>query len=151
MGLNDALTSTGISAAEPVRHQGKPSIPDALAALPISHHRGRRQGKAALNANRLRTKVRMSSRVVVRMKKISMRQAIEKTRAGERNRTAVISLEGCCSTIELHPRRVKSTPNPKLARGPYSRMPKSTTTTRTTWVLSPLTSLVDKCLDRGTR
>ena len=23
--------------------------------------------------------------------------------AGERNRTAVISLEGCCSTIELHP------------------------------------------------
>jgi hypothetical protein len=24
--------------------------------------------------------------------------------AGERNRTAVISLEGCCSTIELHPR-----------------------------------------------
>src|SRR5262245_15346274 len=25
--------------------------------------------------------------------------------AGERNRTAVISLEGCCSTIELHPRK----------------------------------------------
>ena len=24
--------------------------------------------------------------------------------AGERNRTAVLSLEGCCSTIELHPR-----------------------------------------------
>src|SRR6187549_2087376 len=24
--------------------------------------------------------------------------------AGERNRTVVISLEGCCSTIELHPR-----------------------------------------------
>ena len=27
-----------------------------------------------------------------------------KTGAGERNRTVVISLEGCCSTIELHPR-----------------------------------------------
>ena len=26
-----------------------------------------------------------------------------KTGAGERNRTVVISLEGCCSTIELHP------------------------------------------------
>ena len=25
--------------------------------------------------------------------------------AGEGNRTLVISLEGCCSTIELHPRR----------------------------------------------
>src|SRR5690606_15870122 len=27
------------------------------------------------------------------------------TGAGEGNRTLVISLEGCCSTIELHPRR----------------------------------------------
>ena len=26
--------------------------------------------------------------------------------AGEGNRTLVFSLEGCCSTIELHPRRV---------------------------------------------
>ena len=26
-----------------------------------------------------------------------------KAGAGERNRTVVISLEGCCSTIELHP------------------------------------------------
>ena len=28
--------------------------------------------------------------------------------AGEGNRTLVISLEGCCSTIELHPRREQS-------------------------------------------
>ena len=28
---------------------------------------------------------------------------IEKIGAGEGNRTLVISLEGCCSTIELHP------------------------------------------------
>ena len=31
-------------------------------------------------------------------------QVLEKIGAGERNRTVVISLEGCCSTIELHPR-----------------------------------------------
>ena len=29
-----------------------------------------------------------------------------KVGAGERNRTVVISLEGCCSTIELHPRKL---------------------------------------------
>ena len=34
-----------------------------------------------------------------------MSQVLEKAGAGERNRTVVISLEGCCSTIELHPRR----------------------------------------------
>ena len=32
-------------------------------------------------------------------------QVIEKIGAGEGNRTLVISLEGFCSTIELHPRR----------------------------------------------
>ena len=32
-------------------------------------------------------------------------QVIENTGAGEGNRTLVFSLEGCCSTIELHPRR----------------------------------------------
>ena len=32
-------------------------------------------------------------------------QRIEMIGAGEGNRTLVISLEGCCSTIELHPRR----------------------------------------------
>src|SRR5215207_7174040 len=30
---------------------------------------------------------------------------IEKIGAGEGNRTLVISLEGCCSTIELHPQK----------------------------------------------
>jgi hypothetical protein len=35
-------------------------------------------------------------------------QAIENVGAGEGNRTLVISLEGCCSTIELHPRRGQS-------------------------------------------
>jgi hypothetical protein len=34
-----------------------------------------------------------------------MTQVLEDIGAGERNRTAVISLEGCCSTIELHPRK----------------------------------------------
>ena len=34
-----------------------------------------------------------------------MREVLEKTGAGEGNRTLVFSLEGCCSTIELHPRR----------------------------------------------
>jgi hypothetical protein len=29
---------------------------------------------------------------------------LEKIGAGEGNRTLVFSLEGCCSTIELHPR-----------------------------------------------
>ena len=29
--------------------------------------------------------------------------------AGEGNRTLVFSLEGCCSTIELHPRRLNLT------------------------------------------
>jgi hypothetical protein len=31
-------------------------------------------------------------------------QMIEMFGAGEGNRTLVFSLEGCCSTIELHPR-----------------------------------------------
>jgi hypothetical protein len=34
---------------------------------------------------------------------------IENVGAGEGNRTLVFSLEGCCSTIELHPHRL--TPN----------------------------------------
>src|SRR5262245_43589940 len=34
-----------------------------------------------------------------------MNQVFENIGAGEGNRTLVISLEGCCSTIELHPRR----------------------------------------------
>ena len=33
-----------------------------------------------------------------------MTQVVETIGAGEGNRTLVISLEGCCSTIELHPR-----------------------------------------------
>jgi hypothetical protein len=33
-----------------------------------------------------------------------MRQVPENNGAGEGNRTLVFSLEGCCSTIELHPR-----------------------------------------------
>jgi hypothetical protein len=35
---------------------------------------------------------------------MTMAQTIEKIGAGEGNRTLVISLEGFCSTIELHPR-----------------------------------------------
>jgi hypothetical protein len=35
-----------------------------------------------------------------------MLEVIENIGAGEGNRTLVFSLEGCCSTIELHPRAV---------------------------------------------
>jgi hypothetical protein len=38
-----------------------------------------------------------------------MQQASQKIGAGEGNRTLVFSLEGCCSTIELHPRSGRST------------------------------------------
>ena len=34
---------------------------------------------------------------------LMFREALEKVGAGEGNRTLVFSLEGCCSTIELHP------------------------------------------------
>ena len=37
-----------------------------------------------------------------------MPEAIENIGAGEGNRTLVFSLEGCCSTIELHPRTGRS-------------------------------------------
>jgi hypothetical protein len=37
--------------------------------------------------------------------------------AGEGNRTLVISLEGCCSTIELHPRRPQTNSPPSLRYG----------------------------------
>ncbi len=35
----------------------------------------------------------------------------QRSGAGEGNRTLVISLEGCCSTIELHPRRKSESPS----------------------------------------
>jgi hypothetical protein len=34
-----------------------------------------------------------------------MREVPENIGAGEGNRTLVFSLEGCCSTIELHPQQ----------------------------------------------
>src|ERR1035437_4953699 len=37
----------------------------------------------------------------------NMTQVLENVGAGEGNRTLVISLEGCCSTIELHPQNAK--------------------------------------------
>jgi hypothetical protein len=36
--------------------------------------------------------------------KLAMPEVLENIGAGEGNRTLVFSLEGCCSTIELHPR-----------------------------------------------
>jgi hypothetical protein len=45
-----------------------------------------------------------------------MTQVIEKIGAGEGNRTLVISLEGCCSTIELHPRRAVTIQKPARLR-----------------------------------
>ena len=41
-----------------------------------------------------------------------MTQVDEIFGAGEGNRTLVISLEGCCSTIELHPRRPAAVTRP---------------------------------------
>ena len=38
-----------------------------------------------------------------RISGLMFREALEKVGAGEGNRTLVFSLEGCCSTIELHP------------------------------------------------
>src|SRR4030081_2941419 len=46
----------------------------------------------------------------------AQRQMEETIGAGEGNRTLVISLEGCCSTIELHPHRGRERP----ARHPAS-------------------------------
>ena len=38
--------------------------------------------------------------------RINLQSGVENDGAGEGNRTLVFSLEGCCSTIELHPRQV---------------------------------------------
>ena len=43
------------------------------------------------------------------------RQVFEKAGAGEGNRTLVFSLEGCCSTIELHPRALRELTRRALA------------------------------------
>src|SRR5262245_61488732 len=43
-------------------------------------------------------------------------QVLEEIGAGEGNRTLVISLEGCCSTIELHPRTRSPTCEPAFAK-----------------------------------
>src|SRR5262245_50502727 len=45
-----------------------------------------------------------------------MTQVLEMIGAGEGNRTLVISLEGCCSTIELHPRTRSPTYEPAFAK-----------------------------------
>jgi hypothetical protein len=61
----------------------------------------------------------------------SCSQPIEIIGAGEGNRTLVISLEGCCSTIELHPQSSTSQGLPRSAhmRKPVARVkyPKSCT------------------------
>jgi hypothetical protein len=44
----------------------------------------------------------------------------DKAGAGEGNRTLVFSLEGCCSTIELHPRRARCTNTPARRSQPRS-------------------------------
>ena len=41
---------------------------------------------------------------LVRMERLTMPEVLDFIGAGEGNRTLVFSLEGCCSTIELHPR-----------------------------------------------
>jgi|SRR6266481_4416600 hypothetical protein len=45
-----------------------------------------------------------------------MTQVVETIGAGEGNRTLVISLEGCCSTIELHPRTRSPTCEPAFGK-----------------------------------
>ena len=48
-----------------------------------------------------------------------MRENLIKNGAGEGNRTLVFSLEGCCSTIELHPHHTQNgnTRLPDKAKG----------------------------------
>jgi hypothetical protein len=46
--------------------------------------------------------------------------ASESDGAGEGNRTLVFSLEGCCSTIELHPHSFQHRPSPSGTRPPIS-------------------------------
>ena len=60
--------------------------------------------------------VRMISQHPCQNEITTMTQVIEKIGAGEGNRTLVISLEGCCSTIELHPRRTTFNSPPSLLR-----------------------------------
>jgi hypothetical protein len=45
-------------------------------------------------------------------------RSTENIGAGEGNRTLVFSLEGCCSTIELHPHRGRSTITPRALPQP---------------------------------
>src|SRR6516162_2187060 len=45
-----------------------------------------------------------------------MTQVLETVGAGEGKRTLVISLEGCCSTIELHPRTRSLHASPSSAK-----------------------------------
>src|SRR6267378_681320 len=55
-------------------------------------------------------------------RRYSLRRCAAKAGAGEGNRTLVISLEGCCSTIELHPPSVYEIPSPLPPRRPaFSR------------------------------
>ena len=70
------------------------------------------RSRAAIAAGTRRTKRYMSSICAryhrIRPGKTSMSlKYFTKTGAGEGNRTLVFSLEGCCSTIELHPRRFR--------------------------------------------
>ena len=60
--------------------------------------------------------------------KTEMLEVLENIGAGEGNRTLVFSLEGCCSTIELHPLIGRSTITPgrppqPLCAGPDPKPP----------------------------
>ena len=116
-GLRDELTFTsfrhgGFTEAgdaeltdREIRAQGRHKSPKVL---PRYVKRTMRQVEAGAKKRRAvrtngRTFVRMSGSTLVRMATMTMTQVLEKIGAGEGNRTLVISLEGFCSTIELHP------------------------------------------------
>ena len=118
-GLRDELTFTSfrhggfteaadaeLTDAE-IRAQGRHKSAKVLPTLRQAHHEaGRGRGEeAARDANESGQFVRMSSSTACQNGPTTMTQVIENIGAGEGNRTLVISLEGCCSTIELHPRR----------------------------------------------
>jgi hypothetical protein len=71
-----------------------------------AHHQSddQRHQEAPRDSNNKRSDIRMSGSPACPNGNPRMLEVLEKAGAGEGNRTLVFSLEGCCSTIELHPR-----------------------------------------------
>jgi hypothetical protein len=66
-----------------------------------------------------------------------MRQVLENIGAGGGNRTLVFSLEGCCSTIELHPRAADQLSRQAGLLNRHERIWPARTALQATFVPSP--------------